>query len=196
MVVTNRGGNVIDTVHSLAQYRGGVHQGVYNPYGNQYLQLNGARNDASYRPRGSRRDDPLTLSHFNWLLGSWKREGPSGATFEQWQQLNEFTIEGRGYFMVNGDTMVTEKMRIEQRGENVYYIVALDTNLRPIKFRLRSSSPGELIFENKSNEFPKEIIVRQNGTDNFSTTLNNGKRGARKRKEETRRMQRSVGSEQ
>lgn len=191
MVVTNGFGNVLDTVRSLGQYRGGVRQGSYNPHDNQYLQLNMARNDISYSPRG-RRGDVALLDHFNWILGSWKREGPSGATFEQWRQLDEFTIEGRGYFTVNGDTMVAEKMRIEQRGENVYYIVALDTNLRPIKFRLRSRNPGELIFENKKNSFPKEIIVRQTDADNFSTTWNDGKRSPRKRKEEVRRMQRAI----
>lgn len=196
MVVTNPHGNVIDTVSSLGQFRGGVHEGVYNAYDNQFLQLNGRRNDVSYRPRGNRRDDPLTLDHFNWLLGSWKREGPSGATHESWQQLDRFTIEGRGFFTVNGDTMVTEKMRIEQRGEKVYYIVAIDTNNRPIKFRLRSSNPGELIFENKTNPYPKEIIVRQDDSNNFSTTLHNGKRNTRKRKEEVRRMKRALDTSQ
>lgn len=196
MVVTNTYGNLLDTVGSLQQFRGGIQQGRYANADNQYLQLNMARNDVSYAPRGNAAADYNTLDHFNWLLGSWKREGPSGATYEQWQQLDQFTIEGRGYFVVNGDTMVTEKMRIEQRGDNVYYIVALDTNRRPVKFRLRSREPGELIFENPKKGYPQEIIVRKADADNFSTILQNPSQGYQQRQEEVRNMRRAKSREE
>ncbi|MEM7035536.1 MAG: DUF6265 family protein [Bacteroidota bacterium] len=176
MVVTNNYGNPIDTVHSLLQYRGNRAGGNYNGFDNSYLQLNIARNDISFTSRNFSGNDPTAkLQHLNWLLGSWKNNGPSGATYEEWTQVDEFTIEGRGFFVVNGDTMTTEKMRIEERGEDVYYIVAIDSNMRPIKFRLRSRKPNELVFENPTDEFPREIIVRQSkDNNNFETILQKG----------------------
>jgi len=172
MIVTNRYGNVRDTVQDLGQYR--QLRSLSND--NVYLQLNTRRNDLDYRPRsGSRAPDPVVLEHFKWLLGSWKRNGPGGATIETWKQLDEFTLEGRGYFLVNGDTLLAEKMRIEQRGHDVYYIVALDAEGRPVKFRLRSVEPGEAIFETGRARSQKEITIRQDDANNYSTILNDNR---------------------
>lgn len=191
MVITNTYGNILDTVKSISQYHNAIVEGVDNP---GFLQMNATRNDISYGPRGGHRNyiNPSKLEHFNWLLGSWREKGLSGGAFsyEEWEMVDAFNFEGRGFLIVNGDTLITEKMRIEQRGENVYYIAALDTNHAPMRFRLRSNTPGEAVFKNPGRGFPNEIILRQSDDGNMETILNNGKTSPRKREEVIRNLKR------
>ncbi len=192
MVITNERGNVIDTVGSISQYGAGLTNP--NDISPGYLQMNATRNDISYSPRGNHRNsiNPSALDHFNWLLGSWKYMGPSGSaiSFEEWERKDAFSFEGRGFLVVNGDTLITEKMRIEQRGENVYYIAALDTNQTPMRFRLRSNTPGEAVFKNPGEGFPNEVILRQTDDGTLETNFNNGKTNPRKREEIIRNLSR------
>ena len=90
---------------------------------------------------------------------------------EEWRQKDDFTLVGRGYFVVNGDTIVTEEMRIEQRGPNVYFILLKDQNHKSMKFRLRSRQPNELIFQNESPKESDELILRRNGATNEAERL-------------------------
>lgn len=168
MVVTNRAGNVIDTVQSIRQYRSSARSGVYANRG-EFLQINSRRNNMEFHPRSFPvRDKTSDISQFNWLLGSWKNNGPGGASEEEWTQVDEFTLEGRGFFVVNGDTIVTEKMRIEQKGEEVYYIVALDTLGNPMRFRLRSRKQGQAVFEPTAPGQGGKLIYRQS-PEGYST---------------------------
>lgn len=163
MLVTNSVGNPIDTVHSLEQYSSLMRSADNN----RYLQINAARNDMNFNFA-----DPSTprnqqnLQHLKWLLGSWKTQGASGGAIEEWRQMDEFTLLGRGYFVVNGDTIVTQEMRIEQRGPNVYYIIAKDENAKAMKFRLRSRAGNELIFQDESPKTNHELVLRNNPATN------------------------------
>lgn len=181
MIVTNELGNIRDTVEGLPAF-----QQYRSTYGyNDYLQLNVRRNDISYAPRSGktyRHDNSDMLTHFNWLLGSWKRNGPGAATLETWQQLDAFTLEGKGLFVVNGDTLLVERMRIEQKGKDIYYIIALDEHSQAIRFRLRSVKPGEAVFRNRKNPFPREITLRRDENGEVTTIYegNTPKRAVKK----------------
>lgn len=157
MLVTNGNGNPIDTVRSLSQF-----EARNNPTGNSYLQLNVARNDLNFSYANPREARQYDLQHFKWLLGSWKTQGMSGGAIEEWRQKDDFTLVGRGYFVVNGDTIVTQEMRIEQRGPNVYYIIAKDENAKSMRFRLRSSIQNEAVFQDESPKGDKELVLRNN----------------------------------
>jgi hypothetical protein len=163
MLVTNSFGNPIDTVNSLQQYS----NLIQNNDNNRYLQINAARNDMNFNFAGpSTAGNQENLQHLKWLLGSWKTQGASGGAIEEWRQLDDFTLVGRGYFVVNGDTIVTQEMRIEQRGPNVYYIIAKDENAKAMKFRLRSRMSNELIFQDEGPKTDQELILRNNPATN------------------------------
>lgn len=159
MLVTNSVGNPIDTVNSLQQYSNLIQSNDNN----RYLQINAARNDMNFNFAGpSTAGNQENLQHLKWLLGSWKTQGASGGAIEEWRQLDDFTLVGRGYFVVNGDTIVTQEMRIEQRGPNVYYIIVKDENAKAMKFRLRSRMSNELIFQDESPKTDQELVLRNN----------------------------------
>jgi Domain of unknown function (DUF6265) len=174
LIVSNSAGNPIDTVSSLANYYNGK---LAND--NAYLQLNAASNNMNYQMANpkARAANQQNLQHLKWLLGSWKTQGASGGAIEEWRQKDDFTMIGRGYFVVNGDTIVTEEMRIEQRGPDVYFIIVKDQNHKSMKFRLRSSQPNEAIFQNAAPKSEEEIVLRNRpSTDELERILQSPRR--------------------
>jgi Domain of unknown function (DUF6265) len=162
MLVSNSFGNPIDTVHSLRQF-----SNLNLARDNAYLQINAASNDMNFNYAvQTPADNQQNVQHLKWLLGSWKTQGSSGGTIEEWRQKDDFTLVGRGYFVVNRDTIVTEEMRIEQRGPNMYFIIAKDQNHKSMKFRLRSSMPNELIFQNAASQDDDELVLRNRPSTN------------------------------
>ena len=176
LLVTNGNGNPIDTVSSITQY----HQLYPNAFeNNRVLQINAQRNDLNFNLVGVvDRQAQEDLQHLKWLLGSWRKQGTSGAGMEDWRQLDEFTLLGRGFFVVNGDTVITQEMRIEQRGPNVYYIVAMGQDSKPMRFRLRSRNNNEVIFQGDSPKNRKELVLRNNpSTQEVETILQSPDQG-------------------
>lgn len=111
------------------------------------------------------------IDQFNWILGNWKDD--SGQSLERWEKTDELTIKGRGHFIVNGDTLFTEGMKIKQIDDNLYYIVAVDDSKSEVFYKLKSFNNQLAVFENSNLEFPNQVIIQQNSNNNFTTTLQN-----------------------
>lgn len=113
------------------------------------------------------------ISDFNFLLGSWRFMGPSGAAFEKWEKKDRYTFVGKAYFVVNGDTIVTEQMQIREMDDGLYYIVAIDTLRKPRKFKLTSVGPSGALFENPEVDFPRQIIYQPGLNGGLNTIKRN-----------------------
>ena len=134
------------------------------------VQLNASRNSIAYYPETM---DP-TILQFQWLIGQWKTQTPQGTSLEEWSAVDRFTIEGKGFLVINGKKTMTEKMEIRKVGEDLYFITALEEGGQQQRFRLQSYQSGQAVFANDSiTEFPQQIILQQNTPDNFSTILQN-----------------------
>ena len=133
--------------------------------------LNAASNAISYSTDAS----PKGLEQFQWLLGQWNSSlGYGQENIEQWVQKDEFTIEGSGQLVVNGDTIFTEGMKIQKIGDQLYYILALDEKQKEVRFKLQSIDPQIAIFETEEKRKPnQQLILEQHSLNNFSTTLQN-----------------------
>lgn len=113
------------------------------------------------------------LTKFQWLIGQWKGNSPSGSSFEDWKMVNDFTIQGKGFIVVNGDTTFTEGMRIQRLGSDLYYILALDESKQAVKFKLKTYVEQQAIFENETLAFPNQVIIRKNANNSYTTILQN-----------------------
>lgn len=114
------------------------------------------------------------VEQFQWLIGQWVAPlGENRQTIEQWRQKDQFTIEGRGQLVVNGDTTFTEGMKIQKIGADLYYILALDENNKEVRFQLHSLEADRAVFQTDEQGVPNELIIQQYNFDNFSTTLQN-----------------------
>lgn len=139
-------------------------------------QLRAASNVMGYYPRNQIQQgsqEKTKIEQFNWLLGNWEGAGQKGRGFEEWKQTGPLTITGRGYFVVNADTVITDKMEIRQIGEQVFYVTVIDSGSKPVHYRLKSLGPEMAVFENLAVAFPRQVIVERNGQNGFQTTLQN-----------------------
>ena len=101
----------------------------------------------------------IYLKNFNWLLGKWKLSNGE-EVYESWIRLDDHTFEGRGYTIKDGHEQTSESIKLEQRGEDMFYVPTVAHNLGPVDFRLVNYSGKLAIFENLGHDFPQRIKYR------------------------------------
>jgi hypothetical protein len=98
-----------------------------------------------------------SINQFEWLLGDWKgTQGPATLT-ESWKKVDETLMLGEGYVIMNGDTAVTELLRIQKIGRFWTYIPIINKG-QPVLFTLIESANDKWVFENKEHDFPQRIV--------------------------------------
>lgn len=110
------------------------------------------------------------ISDFHWLLGSWKNTTANGLSYEKWEITSRKSLAANGYLIQYGDTLFIEKMELKQVRSKIYYIANLNGSKTPLKFELKSLENNVATFENTKNTFPKEVILRKDGKNNFVIT--------------------------
>ncbi|HEX9654276.1 MAG TPA: DUF6265 family protein [bacterium] len=101
------------------------------------------------------------LQAFEWLVGEWKSTGGKTTSCETWSRASDRTFEGEGYFLKNGEKVVTEYLRIELFGNEVYYVSRVSHNKYPVPFKLVKVDGQNVIFENTEHDFPQRIIYQR-----------------------------------
>lgn len=104
-----------------------------------------------------------------WLEGTWVARPSPGeenrdsnlVTVESWQRIDARTLEGHSYTIKQGDTVFTEKLRLEQNEKGIFYIATVPHNPGPVYFKLIRIEEDEAVFENPAHDFPNRIIYRR-----------------------------------
>ena len=104
---------------------------------------------------------------FSWLEGDWVRETSRGEATESWKRVSEDTLEGMAVVHVDGTTRVTEYLRIERFGDEVFYVAKPVGSEYPTAFRLTSLDATRARFENPGHDFPQVISYLRRGEDGF-----------------------------
>jgi hypothetical protein len=112
---------------------------------------------------------PQAIDQCQWLLGKWMMEGPEGTFYETWTKENEKELKGTSYFLKAGDTLYKEQICLIQEGEQFFYIpsVSNQNEGKAIRFTAIALSETELLFENKTHDFPQRISYRPLGVDSL-----------------------------
>jgi hypothetical protein len=102
------------------------------------------------------------LEKANWFLGRWENKTPEGTFSEEWKVENDSLYLGESYFINNNDTLFAETVRLEQRKNDLFYIVSVpnQNEEQPVAFKLTSSTVDYLVFENPEHNFPKKITYK------------------------------------
>ena len=119
---------------------------------------------------------PVTngIQQFQWLLGKWEGNVNNQTSIEQWKQLDERTLEGTGFLLVDGQSTFAEGMKIQQIGTEVFFMADLDGTGNLLRYRLISNqSDHKAVFENRSVSFPKQVILLKTNPNNFTTIYQN-----------------------
>ena len=98
----------------------------------------------------------------DWLLGKWENKSDDGNLLEIWKKANDSLFIGESYFIKGKDTLHSEKIELQQRGENLFYISTIkgQNNDQPITFNHNIEIAKELVFENPKNEYPRKIVYK------------------------------------
>lgn len=93
---------------------------------------------------------------FKWMTGIAKGDKGKGAFFESWKIKNESLLLGSGHYIVEGDTVFSETLRLQKIDKYWCYIPIINGN-PPTLFVMIKSEANEVIFENKEHDFPQRI---------------------------------------
>jgi hypothetical protein len=102
-------------------------------------------------------------------MGRWVNKSKEGLLIENWEKTNDSLYNGESYFVIAGDTLFSEKISLEQKGGDVYYIpvVRNQNNGKAVPFRMTLGDSTQMIFENKEHDFPQKIIYRKISKDSI-----------------------------
>ncbi len=103
-------------------------------------------------------ESKTTISNFAWLEGKWEGTSDKMIFFEEWNSLNAYTMIGKGGAISGKDTVFSENIKIEQRGEEVYYIPSVKENDGEVDFKFSGFKKDSIVFENLKHDFPQRIV--------------------------------------
>lgn len=69
---------------------------------------------------------------------------------------------GMGRTVAGGKTVEFEFLRIEQRGDDIFYVAHPNAQCPQTDFKLTRLTKEEVVFENPQHDFPKRVIYRKN----------------------------------
>ena len=120
------------------------------------------------------------IADLGWLAGCWSSKDGEREILEQWMRPGGDALLGMSRTAEGSRTREHEFMRIVVDGGTLAF-VALPSGQAEASFRLRSSGPREVVFENLEHDFPQRVGYRSESADQLSAWIE-GRRGERERR--------------
>ena len=100
-----------------------------------------------------------------WIIDKWVSSDGESKSYERWEKINDSLFEGCSETIKSGETIFSEKLKIQKTGNDIFYIADVSHNPEPVKFKLTSLDDIEAVFENPEHDFPKKITYKnENGS--------------------------------
>ena len=117
----------------------------------------------------------LRISELAWLSGDWQTAPGGRARIEEhWTVPAGGTMIGMGRTVVGDKTAEFEFLRIEQRGDDIYYVANPNANCPQTDFKLTRLAGQEVIFENPAHDYPKRVMYRKNSDGSLVASIDAG----------------------
>ncbi|MDA1081498.1 MAG: DUF6265 family protein [Gemmatimonadetes bacterium] len=97
------------------------------------------------------------------FAGTWIRETARGELTERWTRVSDETMEGLGFAGAAGSKRVSEHLRIEMMGGEIFYVAKPTENAMPTPFKLGAAGDGRFVFTNPDHDFPQTIVYTRRG---------------------------------
>ncbi|TAL58375.1 MAG: hypothetical protein EPN85_11760 [Bacteroidetes bacterium] len=127
------------------------------------------------------------LDEFQFLVGQWEGDQqlekpffePSFAIYSSitWKKEDNSFLLGERVAHSGPDTFFHEKIKLEIRDGEIFYITTLPNNKETVSFKMVSFKNSHWTFENKEHDFPQEIIYHFVQPDSLYITLHGNDRG-------------------
>ena len=109
----------------------------------------------------------------DFLEGTWKIKGREA--YEEWTRKGPSALEGKSYELKNGQQKVSEYLSLTQQGNNILYTATVlqQNSGKPVDFILIRSD-SVFVFENKTHDFPKQLIYRSISPTEMQVNVTDG----------------------
>jgi len=116
-----------------------------------------------------------SISDLSWMAGNWQTAPGARAQIEEhWTKPAGGSMIGMGRTIVGAKTVEFEFLRIEERGNEIFYVASPNGQSPGTDFKLTRLSAQEAIFENPNHDFPKRIIYRKNSDGSLTAMIDAG----------------------
>jgi hypothetical protein len=123
-----------------------------------------------------------TIADLGWMAGDWQTDPKGRAVSEEhWTRPAGGSMIGVSRTLVGDRTASFEFLRIEVRGESIFYVASPQGRCPATDFKLTRLSGQEAVFENPEHDFPRRIIYRKNLEGGLSAIVDGGE-GAKSEK--------------
>lgn len=96
-----------------------------------------------------------------WIFDRWVSAGDGETrSYEHWEKISDDLYTGGSETIKNGDTVFSEKLKIEKASDGIYYIADVKHNPEPVRFKLTGCRENEAVFENPLHDFPQKITYK------------------------------------
>ena len=104
-----------------------------------------------------------------WLLGTWSNASADIINHETWVRYDDTTFVGSSFAIRDGDTISSENIRLVQDGDGLSYIPVVEgqNNGVAVTFKSTFIDSANMIFENKTHDFPQQISYRKISDDSL-----------------------------
>ena len=125
-----------------------------------------ARNEVNAAPE---------ISDLAWMVGNWQTD-PNGrlVSDEHWAPAAGGIMIGMSRTVAGGKLASFESLRIEQRGEAIFYVASVKGRCPATDFKLTQVTADEAVFENPEHDFPKRIIYRKKSATEMVASIDAG----------------------
>jgi hypothetical protein len=115
--------------------------------------------------QGIAQESKRSLSDLAWLSGCWDLNVPDKNLLvsEQWMKPLGGMMVGAARTVKGGKAVGFEYLRIVEDAEGIFYVAKPAANKEETRFRLIRSSPGEVVFENPTHDFPQRVMYKLSG---------------------------------
>ena len=119
------------------------------------------------------------IEKVNWLVGEWGNTSKEGILTETWTKQNDSILTGQAYFVIGKDTVHSESITLEQKGDDLFYVpvVKNQNEGKPVSFNMTTATETQLVFENKSHDFPQKITYNKISADSLVAEISGLKDG-------------------
>jgi len=116
-----------------------------------------------------------TISDLGWMSGDWQTDSTGRAVSEEhWTRPAGGSMIGISRTLVGERTASFEFLRLEERGDAIYYVASPKGRCPATDFKLTRVSGQEAVFENPQHDFPKRIIYRKNSEGGLTAIVDGG----------------------
>jgi hypothetical protein len=126
------------------------------------------------------------LDKMSWVLGSWYMNTPDGTISEEWEKVNDSLYSGFSIMVTpKGDTVFIEDIKLTGNAEGLCYMPTVSNQNKgeEVRFKEKTATGDEIVFENPAHDFPQRIIYRKLSDSTIVASIE-GEQNGKMRKEE------------